>query len=508
MEIDKKNALNTEQSWLDIDFFYYNYLTKNYFMLGEKSIVYKYYLNEIEEAIRKNDNKDGKIKSLDSIEMIVAKHRELIKVYDEEKAHGFNTERTYDFIKLMFKAFNEKSYLYDQPLVLNEKDDEDLDGGKNNKYDFKNIVNVLLPFAEPLLHRSANEIRKTMNLKKSNLKQLVSEICTQLECNRELAFELYTKAGLLDVDQSGPLNDLVNHAILRSVDKSFKNFLYTDGYRITRSKQKKEMEIYVERLSDGYSQNDKKDGKTSKSVPGRKGAKPDKTLSLVSEICKEIGILSLDGSTHLYNDGFKKIIIELFDFINSEFENQTVDIDIILAIDRRTGASFHLLGNKYYNNIMPAYRKVTSACSFAIFGLKIDDANYGYKLYADKNYTDRADNRKIAVYGIEQESSKEPHAKVSNPDGAEILYKRALIEYRITVKAAYFYFRKKANKDLLVKIKKQMRMKRQTGVEKNEMTYLIKSILGIKVGLGDKSDTSDSEKFHQKYKNAKEKFDS
>ena len=283
---------------------------------------------------------------------------------------------------------------------------------------------------------------------KNYMQGLVLDVYRWLRNRPEITMTRYRDAKLLNCRKNGPLDAMIEEIIARSIQKSFEDYLYSYGFRLTTSGTKKNAGIHIERLEEkriaidnsSAKQTDNGDARQSELKyqrvgKGRKGTKTDNTIMLLSDICRNQWQLSFDGK-HLLNLEFRKMVIRLFRYICDKYSNQNnvtqrVGIDILLAQDSRTGVSLHLLGNECYPS---GYEEKLSACAFAIFNRNYDTNFAAYEMYSLE------DDGDLLLYGLEKEDSE-----ISDDEMAD-LYRTAVKEYF----SAVDYAKEQSNKENVV----------------------------------------------------------
>ena len=337
---------------------FYTMLAEDYHVNEENSVVYMHYENELKEFVSRNSKNKGKTG------LPAAAY-----VYREYSLLGADAgaDEVFAALKNIFVKLNEHPELYDQPLYVRRKEDEkSKDGALNDRLDFEAILNVLKPFLVPAVMDEVFCSGLARKCKKTELKKKVSELCIKMEDDAESVTKIYEQKGLL---KKAALETLYRHILKRSIDKSFKDYLYTYGYYMHRERSGDESEYEYcgndADLNSKYFSLEKREG-------GRKGTKSDKTLRLLSWIFSRNSLYSLRGD-NLENEGYVKAVKSLYRLINESFKTEKdVRLSLPIAADPYTGVTLNLLGNYYV-------RGVNYPCVFAVLQRYADEGSYSFE---------------------------------------------------------------------------------------------------------------------------------
>ena len=348
---------------------FYDLLAKDYDLYGKDSVISRHYIGELSDAVKRH-MADGNADQ--------GRLSETAKIYMQYNGLGKepNAEAVFEFIRSCFTAFARVPELYSQPKMQRGKEtiQKEVDGELksvdktflNNKTDYRTIVDALWPYlAFPLALNDRDKQELIEKRKKTSLKTLVKKLVDMLTNTPDEVYEAYKKEGLLKNDDH--LQSLYEHVIDRSIDKSFKDFLYTEGYSIT-----------YDSSDDAKSGESSEGPRVKRLVPGkgRKNAKPDKMIKLLSELCEKNGIISLSGLS-LDDADMAERIKELYCFINDNYKGaKKLTFSHVLAYDVHTGVSLQLLGN--------AFTKRKEPCTFAVLNRNDGECSMlSYEYYDD-----------------------------------------------------------------------------------------------------------------------------
>ena len=216
------------------------------------------------------------------------------------------------------------------------------------------------------------------------------------------------------------------------IDKKFKDFLYTAGFRMIAcdddAPSAEGGAVYVQRLEERTVRSSNKQDRT---IKGRAVAKTDPTLRYISEICKRNWVLSFDGVSHLDDVSFKETAVRLFEHICREYHGKKLRMDIILACDPRTGVSLHLMGIDYlmdrFMNRDRFFKGISSPCAFAVSGRVVSDDSLYYEFCDDTDHND--DNEEeLYVYGLTKDFT------------ASDMYRIAVVGFKEVIEASLDQF--------------------------------------------------------------------
>ncbi|MBR1851737.1 MAG: hypothetical protein IJ794_00975 [Lachnospiraceae bacterium] len=346
---------------------FYRLLVTDYINDGNFSVIYTHYLSELEESIRKYKadlKKSNTPKKLSAIDAITLEYRKL--------AEDASPDAQFAFLDMLFGMFAIQPSLYDHAIyVYAREDDVAFDdavknmGKLNDKQDFLTILEVLDPFLSAGLGLSETD-RTDLKIKnkKSLLRQRVKDLSdlfssepAQLKC-------AFSKAKLLN-GKSNQINDkirnLYDHVLSRSIDKAFKDYLYSCGYHMFRPGSGDANAVSVQKIQ-----------------KGRSGAKPDKTLKLLTDICRKNGVRSLLPGTNIDSPEFVRLANLLYTELSAQMSASDrhsslhhAPISIILDVDARTGNSLHIVGRYYFDSLLHALSKNRSSQSFRLTDLDV-----------------------------------------------------------------------------------------------------------------------------------------
>jgi len=410
-------------------------LQEDYVLDEDKSVVYKHYKHELEESVKRfEEKKSGK---LSAAGCVCRAWKDMGEDPDEKEVFSFLTET--------FSALSETPELYDQPLYtvdyeenrqINEKNKNREKQQRERVYindnrDFEIILDVVWPYLSyglGLGEKEHKDLKK--DCIKSRLRAYVRKLAEKIESEPEGILGAYKKAGLLKKDEK--LGKLYNHILERSIDRSYKDYLYTEGYTLHRLRKEDLHEgsgSFLSKLPEGK---------------GRKSMKPDKILSLLDSICEKRGILSLTGDV-LDDPEYMKAVVNLYDFVSRSYRNgEDVTLDLLLALDRDTGVSLHLVGNSITGDYPP--------CAFMVMYRYDDDCTTLY--YKDTNLDGEPHESELDLHepiNEEDESTNEEDDETNS----ESLYKQARAAYKIGVREARDDIRD-ANDDYVKAIRENM----------------------------------------------------
>ena len=354
---------------------FYRLLADDYIMDGTASVIYRHYLSEIQESIRKYeaDIQNGIApKKISAIDSITLEYQKLGSSPSEELL--------FRFLTTSFGLFGKQPILYDHALYVYAPNvDDDLDGtaknmGKlNDRQDFMAILNVLRPFLSAGLSlHDADWEALVSKCKKSLLRQRVAELADAFAGSPEQLKGAFTKAGLL-TPKHPEIQRLYSHALSRSIDKAFKDYLYSCGYYMYRPSMAENISIR----------------KTDK---GRSNAKPDKTLKLLAAICLKKGVQSLTPND-IDSPEFARFAEQLFTEISAQMyaRGRDASLSLVLDTDAKTGNSLHLLGRHYFGALLDpkhapsGLSKPDAPCAFAIINRQAGEDVFSYEAYSPYN---------------------------------------------------------------------------------------------------------------------------
>ncbi len=326
---------------------FYRQLVNDYVKYGEDSIVFTHYENELRGYIHRQKNKDG-TKTGKKMPVMA----ELYGAFHFLKK-AKNENYTFQFITRLFNAFSDHPELYDHAMSVrksikkkkkkNEEEKKEKKPNLNEESDFSDIVDSLWPFISVPLELGENEKEGIIKKgKKTLVREKVAETAEYIRSKPREAKAKYKSKGLLVFGKEH--ERLFKQVLKRNIDKSFKDYLYTNGYYFYREQTEKRSICRLEKLPEGK---------------GRSGMKTDRTLKFLSEICKKKNILSITGG-NIDSPEFRSMMEELYKDINQKYNDDYADISFVVAVDPHTGVSWQLLGKSYL-------KKADGACAYAVF---------------------------------------------------------------------------------------------------------------------------------------------
>jgi hypothetical protein len=180
---------------------------------------------------------------------------------------------------------------------------------------------------------------------------------------------LLSDVGLLKPD-SKELTILYHHIISRSIDKTYKDALYSAGYRL--------LNFYGEAPI-------LKESKTRKKENGSKirREKRDKTMILLEAICRKKGIQSLSSLTDngLDEPSLVPFCQNLYREVN---QKKNTEFSLVIHTDSQTGCSLQLVGSHYF----PKDFDFRYSCAFVILHRYADEGAYTYDILGDDDNDD------------------------------------------------------------------------------------------------------------------------
>lgn len=356
----------------------YRMLAADYVEDGEDSVIYRHYLQEYRETVatRKKTGAEKKQPRLNPCEQIMADYGQL----DDNSSE----KERYLFLANVFQALAAHEALYNQPMILKapaeplssdipewESSDDaalQIDHYQIAPSDFACILEVVSPFLSAGLHLTSEQLQELSGKRSKNiLHRLIQRLSEAIQQDDSVE-QAFAEAGLLQAD-SEETKRLYRHIITRSIDKTYKDFLYSAGYRLLNI-QGNEGPIL-------------RKSKTRKSEGGSRTRreKRDRTMMLLEDICRKKGITLLTQSVNknLSAPSFVMFCQDLYQEVNQNKDSLFVQL---IDVDVQTGCSLQLVGSYYLPD------DIESSCAFVILRRTADEQTYTYEIWGDEEADD------------------------------------------------------------------------------------------------------------------------